>query len=189
MAAVIAGGFALLGVRLTQRHAAEQRRLDRHEDQRAEQRATVVDLLAVGRAWAHSLIACTRAVYEMTPEAASHSWAFQEYLRTDELHTRALLAARLLVRDEPVREAVKQVSDLANASPMLVRANLGVNDLDLANVAVAAVDAYRDALLDLEWVTRERLVDDPQEVRRRWWQRVHLSLPGRRSRQDPAEAT
>jgi membrane protein implicated in regulation of membrane protease activity len=47
--AVIAGGFALLGVRLTQRHAAEQRRLDRIEDQRAEQRATVVDLLAVGR--------------------------------------------------------------------------------------------------------------------------------------------
>jgi hypothetical protein len=185
--ALMAGGFALLGVRLTQRHAAEQRRLDRLEDHRAEQRAAVVDLLAVGRSWAHSLIALLHVAHEMTPEAmtpeaAQASWAFREYLRTDELHTRALLAARLLVRDDPVREAAKNVSELANASPTLVRANLGVNAPEVTAVAVAAVDAYRDALLDLERVTRERLVDDPQEVRRRRWQRVRLPLPGRHSR-------
>jgi hypothetical protein len=124
----------------------------------------------------------------MTPEAGKASWAVQEYLRTDELHTRALLAARLLVRDGPVRKAVKRVSDLANASPTLVRANLGVHDLDVAKVAVVAVDAYRDALLDLERVTRERLVGDPQEARRRWWQRVRLARPGRRRRPAPEAA-
>ncbi len=44
--------------------------------------------------------------------------------------------------------------------------------------------SYEKELGNLERLTRERVMDDPQEVRRRWWQRVRLLLPRRRRRPD-----
>ncbi|ADB76081.1 hypothetical protein Gobs01_03622 [Geodermatophilus obscurus DSM 43160] len=44
LTAIVAGGFTVLGVRLTQRHAAEQRRLDRLEGLRVERREALVEL-------------------------------------------------------------------------------------------------------------------------------------------------
>jgi hypothetical protein len=133
--ALLAGGFALLGVRLTQRHAAQQRRLDRMEDHRAEQRAAIVELLAAGRTWAH------------TPEAAQPRGPSGSTCGpTSSTHVRSSLRGCSSVMTRCAK-AAKNVSELANASPTLVRANLGVNDPEVAAVAVAAVDAYRDARL------------------------------------------
>ncbi len=58
---------------------------------------------------------------------------------------------------------------------------------DLGNPALLGAEAfdriraYAHELEHLERLTRELVVQDPQEVRRRWWQRVRLPLPGRHS--------
>ncbi|GAB3195006.1 hypothetical protein GCM10027261_14250 [Geodermatophilus arenarius] len=46
--------------------------------------------------------------------------------------------------------------------------------VELLDQLASSVGAYLTALKDLERLTRERVVDDPQEVRRRWRQRLLL---------------
>jgi hypothetical protein len=50
--------------------------------------------------------------------------------------------------------------------------------------ARTAIIAHVEALYELEQLTWDRMVDDPQEARLRWWQRVRL--PRRKRSQDQA---
>jgi hypothetical protein len=184
--ALLAGGFALLGVRWTQRHAAEQRRLDRLEDHRAEQREAVMEVLATGFEWGRRAnVVATRAAQE-DESTLTKSSEFESYRSLAEVHRRALLTARLVVRDEQVHSHVKSLSRSAEGVPRRVRrvilARSGVDGrADVArHEARAAIVAHGEALHELERLTRDRMVDDPQEVRRWWWQRVQLPRPGRR---------
>ncbi|ADB74229.1 hypothetical protein [Geodermatophilus obscurus] len=180
--AVLAGGFALLGVRLNQRHAAEQRRLDRHEDRRVEQREALAEVLATGREYKASLDAVIlRAMVAVDAVAFGNSPAVDGHGPLDRAHSRALLTARLVLRDPPVLAYVTRMSELMEEIPKQLppilnsaKANGKRADVEAAGPALQRAAGYGKALDMLERITRERVVDDPQEARRRWRQRVRL---------------
>src|SRR3712207_4287808 len=90
--ALIAGGFALLGVRWTQRHAAEQRRLDRLEERRREQREALVEVLATGREFVTSLEGVILRASVATDDVAfANSPAVDQHGPLLKAHRRALL--------------------------------------------------------------------------------------------------
>jgi len=189
LTALIAGGFTVTAVRLTQRHAADQRRLDRLEDRRVEQREALVEVLATGREFVTSLNAVMLAA-GMTGSAAdfastSVAEAHGPLLKA---HDHALLTARLLLQDPVVIEHVTRMSlamkNMPELLPPLMKSAKahGRAQPEVIGRALGTARAYGQALDDLERLTRERVVDDPHEVFRRWWQRVRLPLPGGYSR-------
>ncbi len=188
--ALLGGGFALLGVRWMQRHAAEQRRLDRLEDHRAEQREALVDVPATDFDWGRRANAVATRAAQEDESTLTESSEFERYRSLIEVHRRALLTARLVVRDEQVRGHVKSLSDSAAGVARKVRrvilARGGVDGgADMArHEARTAIIAHVEALYELEQLTWDRMVDDPQEARLRWWQRVRL--PRRKRSQDQA---
>jgi hypothetical protein len=209
--ALVAGGFTLLGVRLTQRHAAEQRRLDRLEDHRVEQREALVEVLVTGRDYARSMrdFANHHAVYEpsenqfrtreelrRTLRERADPPAVAAYRHNYRAHRQALLTARLLVRDPTVLDYVTRMSlDLDELPEPFVelmtsaQGNQGRADQEVIERAFDAEPKYAKVLDELERLTRERVVDDPQDVRRRWWQRGRLAWPGRRKAALPDAGT
>ncbi|MGR7023753.1 hypothetical protein [Geodermatophilus sp. URMC 62] len=187
IAALIAGGSALLGVRWTQGHAAEQRRQDRHDERRVEQRTALVEVLVTGREFALSVQAVMmRASVSTDGMGSANAPAVDRHDPLNQAHHRALLTARLLVRDPVVLDHVTRMSKTAEKLPeqfMLLLRSAEAHGRAKPEVVARArgqADAYDTALNELELLTRERVVDDPQEDRRRWRQRIRLSLLGRR---------
>ncbi len=188
---VITATATLLGVWLTQRHNVRMRLLDQHEERRVEQRNALADVLLTGREMEVSL---NRLLYTAV-RASDHedfraSKGFVAYRAAYDAQLRALLTARLIVHDpqvldhmhqltEPVHKAVEAVMTLVENTEQ--QGDLG-NPALFGAEAFGRIRAYKQELEHLERLTRERVVQDPQEVRRRWWQRVRLPLPGRHSR-------
>lgn len=192
--ALIAGGFALLGVRWTQRHAAEQRRLDRLEDRRVEQREALVEVLATGREFVSSLEAVIlRASVASDDVAFANSPAVDQHGPLLKAHRRALLTARLILRDPPVLQYVTRMSELVDEIPKHIPPILdsakahGRAKVDDMGPALQRSGIYTRALDELERLTRERVVDDPQQAFRPWRQRLRASMSLRRKQSpDPA---
>ncbi|GAB3194969.1 hypothetical protein GCM10027261_14130 [Geodermatophilus arenarius] len=191
---VITATATLLGVRLTQRHTLAMRLLDRQEQRRVEQREALAEVLVTGREWVHSLGAVTTAAERADVLALVRTPALKDHPSRAVAHGRALLTARLVVRDPLVRAKVVWLSDRVTDLPSrLARVIVtqqdgdGATDPDAVKAVRRQASAYRDALNDLERLTRERVVDDPSDVRRRWWQRVRL--PRRRSVPQPEAST
>jgi len=190
--ALLAGGFALLGVRWTQRHAAEQRRLDRLEDRRVEQREALVEVLATGREYVTSLQAVMLGASVPRDDVNfANSPGVDAHGPLDKAHRRSLLTARLLVRDPRILEHVTRLSLVLDKLPEQIkplqdsaRTRRGPADAETVGRAFAAPSAYGKGLDELERLTRERVVDDPREGPRRWRHRILLLLPRRRSRPD-----
>ena len=182
--ALLAGGFALLGVWLNQRNTAEQRRLDRLEDRRVEQREALAEVLATGREFKVSLDAVTLVAMVGTSDVAfANSSAVERHGPLMRAHGRALLTARLVLRDPLVLAYVTRMSELMEEIPKHLprildsaRANGDRADVEAAGPALQRVAAYGTALDTLERMTRERVVDDPQPERRAWWRRIRVAL-------------
>lgn len=177
--AAVAGGFTLLGVRLTQRHAAEQRRLDRLEDRRVEQRQALAEVLVTGREWVTNLNGLAISAAMLPVEGFTKNPGFEANTDLQRRHARALLTARLVVADLEVNEQVRAMSveaeDLsALYGPVALdrRDAGGLANPEALNRLTARNEAYAVELDRLEAFTRQRVVDDPQEVLLQRWRRV-----------------
>ncbi len=175
---VITATATLLGVWLTQRHNVRMRLLDRHEDRRVEQRTVLADVLVNGREGRGSVETLGRAAVKMDPVALAQTDTLATFTDRSTAHGRALVNARLVTRDPITRAHVGLMSEAAATLPPYVarihRATSGGtrSPVELMDEMAVGARAYRTALNNLERLIRERVVDDPVEARRRWWQRV-----------------
>jgi hypothetical protein len=159
--AVITGVATLTGVGIAQRHATTLRRLDRHDARRNEEVAAVVEALATGQEWATSLFNLLLAAAQLRPgEDVRGSAAFKTYLPTPERHWRALLRARLLVRDEEVRAHMMHMFLQALWLPLLAIDGRIHHEKDALKDALEEPGSYQVALIGLESLIHRRLIRD-----------------------------
>jgi hypothetical protein len=190
--ALVTGMVTLIGVGLTQRHAATLRRLDRQEARRVEQRVALADVLVQGRQWAWVLSdlaeKATKGNFEPVGTFVSGERVtlddldrqLQHLRPAQEAHSRALLTARLVVRDEQVR---KYLSDLSARTTKVIQLTRHLESVAedaspgfARNLGPPLRDEARDylrRLVGLEQLTRQRVVEDPppNPPRRRLWPR------------------
>ncbi|SOC48546.1 hypothetical protein SAMN05660748_1242 [Blastococcus aggregatus] len=176
MTALIAGGFALLGVRWTQRHGAEQRRLDLHEKRRVEQRDALVDVLLTGREWSRATRRLIAAAHFARPEGQRPAQTLVDmYRELAAAHERALWTARVVVSDSNVWSLLPQLADHNEAVTRAMLDVLGrlefsegddANEWDQnAGLTLSRVDA---SFVQMEKLTRWVMVEEqPPERRRR----------------------
>jgi hypothetical protein len=118
--AVVTAAATLLGVWLTQRHAAAMRQHDRNEQRRVEQRTALAEVLVTGREWAESLDAVTlMSAVSGDSTVAGLSSAMDRYQALERTHLRAPVAARLVVRDHHVGSRLVALSNEAAELPIL----------------------------------------------------------------------
>jgi hypothetical protein len=176
---LITATATLTGIWLGQRHAWKMRRQDRHDERRVEQREALAEVLASGREFKVSLdsvilrasVATDFVEFANSPAADQHGPLLKA-------HSRALLTTRLVLRDPPVLAYVTRMSELVEEIPKHIppildsaKANGQRADVEAIGPALQQAAVYGRALDELERLTRERVVEDPQEARRRRWQR------------------
>jgi hypothetical protein len=153
------------GVALTQRHATTLRRLDFLEQRRVEQRIALENVLTTGQDW----VIFTRAVgREPGREEQKDFDAWDYFVENNrnilDAHSRALLTARLVIRDETVRGLVTELTNEGNDlhSKMLRLKDAELRDPDEVRMIRGTIwnlaKSYREQLARLEQLTRDRVL-------------------------------
>jgi hypothetical protein len=169
---LITATATLTGVWLTQRHARKMRRLDRLDARRVEQREALAEVLVMGGELQNKLVELLFAAHKYPTWAAlGRSQPFLSYAEAARLHERALVVARLLIHDEQVRDHVERLEGLSEDPLRPLVSAAAATMVNAAEEGLRAADRYGYSLRALERLTRERVLGDPQEVRRPWWRR------------------
>jgi hypothetical protein len=179
---LVTGAVTLTGVGLTQHHDTALRDLDRQEQRRVEQREALAEVLVTGREWALSASSVMMTAGLLgDPIEFGKSLAVEQHGPVNTAHRRALVMARLVVREPQLFAYVTRMSELSDEMPKHIgRVHSSAKQLGKATdealaSALRHVTVYEQALDGLEQLTRDRVVNEAPARRRRlrlpWWRK------------------
>ena len=131
----------------------------------------MVELVAAGREWSQALyqVLMAAAMFEMSDLYRMKE--FQDYQLAERAYRRALITARVTLRDEQVRSHLEALSQFSEALPKLVtmvsqsraadklKSGRPLADTEVLKKAHAEVDEYSGELEEMEELTRRRVVE------------------------------